>query len=91
MIEIQDEVKLTNENGVMINAKDCGHWAAGNATCECGESLIVAPAIFEPTHEPGDPVMVCGDHGVHGYRFKSLIVGQQPEGSANGGSDDKNS
>ena len=27
--EIQNEVKLTNENGVMINAKDCGHWATG--------------------------------------------------------------
>ena len=28
-LEIQDEVKLTNKNGVMINAKDCGHWATG--------------------------------------------------------------
>jgi hypothetical protein len=37
--------------------------------------------IFHADHKKGNPVMVCGDHGVHGYRFSTLVVGQQPKGS----------
>jgi len=25
---------------------------------------------------------VCGDHGVHAYRFLDLVPGKQPKGSA---------
>jgi hypothetical protein len=77
-------VILENPQGVQIleDVKFCGHHGAANATCQCGEELIVAPPIFHPDHKNGDPVMVCGDHGVHGYRFSALVVGQQPAGSA---------
>ena len=78
------DVILENRGGVQIleSVKFCGHHGAANATCQCGEELIVAPAIFHPDHKKGDPVMVCGDHGVHGYRFSALVIGQQPAGSA---------
>ncbi len=77
-------VVLENHNGVQIreDIKFQGHYGAANALCECGEELIVAPKIFGADHKKGDPVMVCGDHGVHGYRFSSLVKGQQPTGSA---------
>lgn len=76
-------IVLENENGVQIreDVKFYGHYGAANATCECGESLIVAPPIYCPDHKKGDPVMVCADHGVHAYRFSALVVGQQPSGS----------
>ena len=77
-------VILENLQGVRIleSVKFNGHYGAVNAVCECGEELIVAPPIFNPDHKKGDPVMVCGDHGVHGYRFTSLVIGRQPIGSA---------
>ena len=79
-----ENVILLNPSGVEIreDVKFCGHHGAANATCECGEELIVAPMLFHADHKKGDPVMVCGDHGVHGYRFSALVVGQQPKGSA---------
>ena len=78
------DVILENMHGVQIleSVKFNGHHGAANATCECGRDLIVAPPIFHPAHMHGDPVMVCGDHGVHGYRFLHLVVGPQPKGSA---------
>lgn len=81
---MKTDVILENPQGVQIleSVKFCGHHGAANATCQCGEELIVAPPIFHPDHKKGDPVMVCGDHGVHGYRFSALVVGQQPAGSA---------
>jgi hypothetical protein len=77
------DVILENPQGVQIleSVKFSGHHVAANAKCECGEELIVAPPIFHPDHKNGDPVMVCSDHGVHGYRFSTLVVGQQPKGS----------
>ena len=80
------KVILENTNGVQIREypKFDGHYGAANAVCECGLSLIVAPKVFDADHRKGDPMMVCGDHGVHGYRFIDLIPGQQPTGSAHG-------
>lgn len=80
-------VILENANGVQIREdyKFQGHYGAANATCECGMELIVAPALFHADHKKGDPVMVCGDHGVHGYRFSELVRGQQPAGSGHRG------
>lgn len=81
------DVILENPQRVKIlkGVKSCGgHYLAVNARCECGMELIVAPPIFHPDHQKGDPVMVCGDHGVHGYRFSTLIIGRQPAGSAVG-------
>jgi hypothetical protein len=77
------DVILENQQGVQIleSVKFNGHYGAANAQCECGEELIVAPMIFHADHKKGNPVMVCGDHGVHGYRFSTLVVGQQPKGS----------
>lgn len=75
---------LENPHGVQILESDKAgrHYKAHNAVCECGEELIVAPLIFHPDHRSGDPVMVCGDHGVHAYRFLSLLPGRQPQGTA---------
>lgn len=80
--ENMTDVILENPNGVQIleSVKFHGHYGAANATCQCGEELIVAPPIFHPDHKKGDPVMVCGVHGVHGYRFSTLVVGRQPTG-----------
>lgn len=80
-------VVLENANGVQIreDKKFQGHYGAANAVCECGEELIVAPMIFHADHKKGDPVMVCGDHGVHGYRFTELVQGRQPTGSGHRG------
>lgn len=77
-------VVLENARGVQIreDVKFNGHYGAANAVCECGEELIVAPMIFHADHKKGDPVMVCGDHGVHAYRFAELVQGKQPAGSA---------
>lgn len=77
------DVILENPQGVRIleSVKFHGHHGAANATCQCGEELIVAPSIFRPDHKKGDPVMVCGDHGVHSYLFSTLVVGRQPKGS----------
>jgi len=76
---------LTNANGVRIveGKKHGKHCYAENATCECGEDLIVSPPIYFPDHKKGDPVMVCCDHGVHGYRFSELRQGQQPKECGN--------
>ena len=81
---LTDDVILENQQGVQIleSVKFHGHYGAANATCQCGEDLIVAPRIFHPDHRKGDPVMICGDHGVHGYRFSALVIGIQPSGSA---------
>ena len=78
-------IVLENANGVQIreDRKFSGHYGAANATCECGEELIVAPMLFHANHKKGDPVMICGDHGVHGYRFSTLELGRQQKGSAN--------
>jgi hypothetical protein len=78
------DVILENQQGVQIleDVKFNGHHGAANAVCECGEELIVAPMIFHADHKKGDPVMVCGDHGVHDYRFTTLVVGRQPKGRA---------
>lgn len=72
-------ILLQNQNGVKIlkHIKCYGHHYAYNATCYCGERLLVAPAAFQAEHKPGDPVMVCGDHGVHSYRFSELTPGKQ--------------
>lgn len=77
------DIILQNDNGVEIrkSQKDCGHYKAIGATCYCGDVLIVASPVFRPNHKKGDPVMVCGDHGVHAYRFKNLVRGKQPETS----------
>ena len=74
------DVILENENGVQIieSTKIGGHYAAANAVCHCGNSLIVAPPIFHPDHRKGNPVMVCEDHGVHAFRFLDLVTGRQP-------------
>ena len=78
--DVERIVILRNDNGIEIveGMKDCGHYKAVGAECCCGEVLIVAPAIFMADHKKGDPVMVCGDHGVHAYRFKDLVLGKQP-------------
>ena len=72
---------LENANGVRITEGDkmYGHHLAVGALCHCGEHLFVAPAIFRADHRKGDPVMVCGDHGVHAFRFLDLVKGLQPE------------
>lgn len=74
------DVVLENANGVQIleSVKLNGHYCAANARCHCGEELMVAPMIFHADHKKGDPVMVCGDHGVHGFRFLDLVQGRQP-------------
>lgn len=84
---MSSEVIIENKNGVQIreDSKFAEHYGAANATCQCGMELIVAPPLFHPDHRQGDPVMVCGDHGVHGYRFSDLVVGRQPAGSAEQG------
>jgi hypothetical protein len=73
------EIILENKNGVQIREKhkSQGHYMAMHAECFCGEHLIVAPMLFHADHKKGDPVMVCGDHGVHSFRFLDLIVGKQ--------------
>jgi len=78
------DVVLENAHGVQIleSVKFQHHYGAANATCECGCELIVAPKLFQADHKKGDPVMVCGDHGVHAYRFLDLVPGKQPKGSA---------
>ena len=75
------DVILCNDNGVEIreSVKDCGHYAAVGARCYCGDVLLVAPAMCFANHKQGDPVMVCGDRFVHAYRFKDLVMGNQPE------------
>jgi hypothetical protein len=82
------DVILENSQGVLIleSVKFNGYYGAANAKCECGEELIVAPLIVappisHPANKKADPVMVCGDHRVHSYRFSTLVVGQQPKGS----------
>lgn len=79
-----ETVILENANHVQIREDDKQgrHYRAHGALCECGEELIVAPMIFQADHHKGDPVMVCGDHGVHAYRFLSLRRGRQPKGTA---------
>lgn len=74
-------VILRNEHGVEIRKdhKLYGHYEAVGAQCHCGMDLMVAPAVFHADHKKGDPVMVCSDHGAHAYRFKSLVLGRQPE------------
>jgi len=80
-------VVLENANGVQIreDKKFHGHYGAANAVCECGEELIVAAMMFHADHKKGGPVLVCGDHGVHCYRFKELVQGRQPTGSGHRG------
>jgi len=74
-----DEVKLTNNNGVRLDSKNGKHWSTLDAKCKCGEWLMLTPALFRPDHKPGDPIMMCEDHGVHAYRFKDLIKGKQED------------
>jgi len=71
---------LRNNNGVEIHegAEKYSHPIAVGATCHCGEKLIVAPKVFNPAHKKRNPVMVCGDHGVHAFYFKDLVKGNQP-------------
>ena len=78
-LELQEKIMLTNNNGVKIDSKIFNHWATSNAKCCCGEPLMVAPQAFDVDHQKGNPVMVCGDHGVHAYMFKDLVIGSQPE------------
>lgn len=73
---------LENDNGVRITeaSRWAGHYIAENAKCRCGDHLVVAPAVFKPRHERGNPVMVCADRVPgHSYEFAKLIPGQQPE------------
>ena len=72
---------LENASGVRITEEDKqhGHHRAVGALCHCGEYLIVAPMAYHADHRKGDPVMVCGDHGVHAFRFLDLVKGLQPE------------
>ena len=76
-----EKLIIKNKHGVEVteDSKFAGHYCAKNATCKCGEKLIVAPKVFSPTHWPGNPVMVCADFGIHAYQFKELIPGQQPD------------
>ena len=71
---------LQNAQGVVLREdhKYCGHYEAVGAKCHCGESLVVAPTMFMADHQKGTPVMVCTDNGVHAYRFKDLVLGNQP-------------
>ena len=73
-------VILRNKHGVEISedAKNCGHYIAVGANCSCGDILMVAPTCFGADHKRGDPVMVCGDHGIHVFRFKDVVHGKQP-------------
>lgn len=75
------QVILENAHGVQIREGDKygPHYRTWNALCECGEGLIVAPRIYHPKHEKGNPVMVCRDFGVHAYRFRDLVQGRQPK------------
>lgn len=84
-------VILRNNHGVEIreDARPHGHYEAVGAKCWCGMDLIVAPMIFNADHQKGDPVMVCGDHGVHAYRFKELVLGKQPKPISEGKSDER--
>ena len=72
---------LENASGVRITEEDKrhGHHLAVGALCHCGEYLIVAPMAYHADHRKGDPVMVCGDHGVHAFRFLDLMKGLQPD------------
>lgn len=78
--EAQDPIPA-NQFGVRIDSKTKagGHYATSTAFCSCGESLMVAPAVFHAKHQKGNPVMVCADHGVHGFYFKDLKPGVQQE------------
>ena len=73
-------ILLENAHGVQIreDAMPHGQFGAANATCHCGEPLMVSLKIFHADHKKGDPVMVCWDHGVHAYRFIDLVPGRQP-------------
>ena len=66
---------LENANGVRITegGKMHGHYVAEGALCCCGEHLIVAPMIFHADHRKGDPVMVCGDHGIIRWSLTSSL------------------
>ena len=79
-MSLDKDVILKNRNGVEIRegVKDCGHYKAVGALCECGEVLIVAPMLYNADHKKGDPVMICADHGIHAYRFLDLVKGEQP-------------
>lgn len=78
--------KIVLENGYGVKILELSdndrHYKTENAICECGEELIVAPPICHPDHKKGDPVLVCLDHFIHGYRFSQLRPGRQPKGSA---------
>lgn len=73
------DIILKNKQGVKIleSNKYAGHYTASDCCCECGNELIVAPNIFHPKHEPGNPVMICSDHGVCAYQFSDLVIGKQ--------------
>lgn len=69
---------LTNKNGVIIQYIEKSHHAhAINAVCYCGCELLVSPAVFHDTHEKGNPVLRCSDHGIHAYRFNNLELNSQ--------------
>lgn len=78
----QEKVILENDNGVRIteDSRWAGHYIAENASCCCGDKLVVAPPVFKPQHEKGNPVMICADRvPSHVYEFIDLISGDQPE------------
>lgn len=74
----QDVCKLKNNQGVKLDCKMFDHWSTLDSKCSCGYWLMVAPPVFRPDHQQGNPVMICEDHGVCAYRFKDLVVGTQP-------------
>jgi hypothetical protein len=78
------DIVLENKAGVRIleSGRKFGHYHADGALCWCGYELYAAPMIFRANHKPGNPVMICSDHGVHAYRFLELVKGKQPAPSS---------
>jgi hypothetical protein len=68
---------MVNKNGVIIGLKYMGHWAISNASCCCGNTLVVCPQIYGTEHTIENPIIVCTDFGSHAFEFKDLELGQQ--------------
>lgn len=69
---------MENKNGVTISSKKLvGHALVDNATCWCGDGLIVAPKIFG--QDSSDKLLiVCVDFCHADFIFDELVIGQQP-------------
>lgn len=75
--------KIVNENGVTIGDQTVsgGHHLVDNAFCECGEKLLIAPAIVasKKDHEEHGLIVTCYDHAHKSYFFEDLVCGVQLE------------